>query len=100
MPGRIAVTDKPAPPTPLALDPAENRRKVRPDLDWKPGADATYTDIRYETAIAGPDTGTAKIAKITISRPEVRNAFRPRTLFELMNAFERARDDRDVGVIV
>src|SRR5213079_1288007 len=39
-------------------------------------------------------------AKITICRPEVRNAFRPRTLFELRDAFELARDDRDVGVIV
>jgi naphthoate synthase len=40
------------------------------------------------------------VAKITINRPEVRNAFRPRTLFELMNAFEKARDDRDVGVVI
>src|SRR4029077_5352739 len=39
-------------------------------------------------------------AKITICRPEVRNAFRPRTLDELQDAFNRARDDRDVGVIV
>jgi naphthoate synthase len=52
----------------------------------------TYDDILYEKADG--------IAKITINRPEVRNAFRPRTLFELMNAFEKARDDRDVGVIV
>jgi naphthoate synthase len=49
-------------------------------------------DIRYETAEG--------IAKITICRPEVRNAFRPRTLFELSRAFEAARDDRQVGVIV
>jgi naphthoate synthase len=49
-------------------------------------------DIRYEIAEG--------IAKITICRPEVRNAFRPRTLFELSRAFEAARDDRQVGVIV
>ena len=58
--------------------------------DWKPDGD--YTDIRYETAEG--------IAKITICRPEVRNAFRPQTLFELSDAFERARNDRAVGVII
>jgi naphthoate synthase len=61
-------------------------------LDWKPGTDAEYGDIRYETADG--------IAKLTISRPEVRNAFRPRTLFELRDAFERARDDPSVGVVI
>ncbi|MGH2525224.1 MAG: 1,4-dihydroxy-2-naphthoyl-CoA synthase [Actinomycetota bacterium] len=60
--------------------------------DWKPGADAEYGDIRYETAEG--------IAKLTICRPEVRNAFRPQTLFELQDAFERARSDSAVGVIV
>ncbi|WKZ83441.1 MAG: 1,4-dihydroxy-2-naphthoyl-CoA synthase [Acidimicrobiia bacterium] len=59
-------------------------------FDWKPKGE--YTDIRYET-IDG-------IAKITISRPEVRNAFRPTTLFELSAAFEVARDDPDIGVII
>ena len=44
-----------------------------------------YEDIRYER-----DDG---IAKITICRPEVRNAFRPHTLFELIDAFTRARED-------
>ena len=58
--------------------------------DWKPDGD--YTDIRYETADG--------IAKLTICRPEVRNAFRPQTLFELSDAFERARNDRTVGVII
>jgi naphthoate synthase len=56
----------------------------------------TYNDIRYETG-AGDAQG---IAKITIARPEVRNAFRPQTLFELEDAFGKARDDPDVGVIV
>ena len=61
-------------------------------LPWKPAADAEYGDIRYEVAEG--------IAKLTICRPEVRNAFRPRTLFELQDAFERARSDPTVGVIV
>jgi naphthoate synthase len=65
---------------------------IEPALDWKPGADAGYGDIRYETAQG--------VAKVTICRPEVRNAFRPQTLFELQDAFERARNDRDVGVII
>ena len=51
-----------------------------------------YEDIIYETAEG--------MAKITINRPEVRNAFRPRTLFDLQDAFERARNDRDIGVII
>jgi naphthoate synthase len=69
---------------------------IRPGADWKPG-DADYTDIRYETAEVAPG---GLVAKITICRPEVRNAFRPRTLFELMDAFERARNDPKVGVVV
>jgi len=52
-----------------------------------------YSDIRYELSGDG-------IAKITINRPEVRNAFRPQTLFQLSEAFDRARDDPEVGVIV
>ncbi len=52
-----------------------------------------YSDIRYELSGDG-------IAKITINRPEVRNAFRPETLIEMADAFERAREDLDVGVIV
>ena len=59
-------------------------------VSWTPAGE--YTDIRYETAEG--------IAKITIDRPEVRNAFRPQTLFELSNAFDRARDDTEIGVIV
>jgi naphthoate synthase len=59
-------------------------------VNWTEAGD--YQDIRYETAEA--------IAKITICRPEVRNAFRPQTLFELSRAFEAARDAPDVGAIV
>jgi len=66
-------------------------RRIEPALDWKPG-DGEYDDIRYETAEG--------IAKLTICRPEVRNAFRPTTLFELQDAFERARNDPGIGVIV
>jgi naphthoate synthase len=51
-----------------------------------------YTDIRSEFADG--------IAKITIARPEVRNAFRPLTVRELIRAFDVARDDPAVGVIV
>jgi naphthoate synthase len=51
-----------------------------------------YSDIRYERAEG--------IAKITINRPEVRNAFRPETLAQLQEAFNIARDDDSVGVII
>jgi naphthoate synthase len=63
-------------------------------VTWQPGA--SYTDIRYELS-TGDDAG---IAKITIDRPEVRNAFRPETVIELSDAFERAREDLSVGVII
>ena len=53
-----------------------------------------YEDIRFERSVG------EGIAKITICRPEVRNAFRPTTLFELSDAFERARNDPELGVIV
>jgi naphthoate synthase len=61
---------------------------------WQPAAE--YSDIRYELA-TGDDAG---IAKITINRPEVRNAFRPETVVELSDAFTRAREDPAVGVII
>ena len=59
-------------------------------IDWQPAGE--YTDIRYEIAEG--------IAKITINRPEVRNAFRPQTVVEMSDALSRAREDIDVGVIV
>jgi naphthoate synthase len=58
----------------------------------------SYTDIRYETSSEGE--GEPCIAKITIARPEVRNAFRPHTVVELSRAFEQAREDTEVGAIV
>jgi len=63
-------------------------------IEWKrePQGDREYADIVYETAEG--------IAKITINRPEVRNAFRPTTLFELSHAFNAARDDPAIGVII
>ena len=62
--------------------------------EWTPQGE--YTDIRYELS-SGDDAG---IAKLTIDRPEVLNAFRPETLIELSDAFERAREDPAVGAII
>src|SRR5712691_9710509 len=59
-------------------------------VSWSASGD--WTDIRYETADG--------IAKITIDRPEVRNAFRPLTAREMSSAFEIARDDPAVGVVI
>ena len=64
---------------------------IKQAADWKTVRD--YSDIRYEVSGDG-------IAKITINRPEVRNAFRPQTLFQLSEAFDLARDDNEVGVIL
>jgi naphthoate synthase len=63
---------------------------MEPVLRWAPAGE--YADIRYETAEG--------IAKITIDRPEVRNAFRPLTVREMKHAFDVARDDPSIGVIV
>ncbi|HEY9897938.1 MAG TPA: 1,4-dihydroxy-2-naphthoyl-CoA synthase [Pantanalinema sp.] len=57
---------------------------------WKIVQD--FTDIRYEKAEG--------IAKITINRPEVRNAFRPQTLMEMTAAFTDAREDPEIGVVI
>jgi naphthoate synthase len=70
---------------------------------WVRGGD--YEDILYDTLDVQGENGTGgpgagRIAKITINRPEVRNAFRPTTLFELSHAFDAARDDPQVGVII
>lgn len=59
-------------------------------LHWQKICD--YTDIIFEKAEG--------IGKITINRPEVRNAFRPRTLFELIDAFSRCREDQEIGVVI
>lgn len=62
-------------------------------IEWVKVRD--YTDIIYEHDAAGEG-----IAKITINRPEKRNAFRPETVNELIDAFSRARDDERIGVIL
>jgi len=59
-------------------------------MEWK--SRRTYGDILYDVADG--------IARITINRPEVRNAFRPKTLFELSDAFNAAREDPEIGVII
>src|SRR5918997_5457416 len=58
--------------------------------DWRPVRE--FQDIRYEHFEG--------IAKITINRPEVRNAFRPETIFELQEAFAHVRDDPSIGVAI
>jgi naphthoate synthase len=64
----------------------------RPGTEWTVGP-GDFEDIRYELSGDG-------IAKITIARPRVRNAFRPQTIVELSRAFETAREDPAVGVIL
>lgn len=71
------------------VDPVDQFRTV-PMPSWQ--VEGEYGDIIYEVGEG--------IARITINRPERRNAFRPQTLFELADAFERARDNTTVGVIV
>ena len=65
--------------------------QVRSGAAWET-VDVGYQDIRFDLS--------AGIAKLTICRPEVRNAFRPTTLFELQDGFERARNDPEVGCII
>lgn len=63
---------------------------IVPALNWQ--AQGQWRDIEYHVAEG--------IAKITINRPEKRNAFRPQTVSELITAFDMARDDNEVGVII
>jgi naphthoate synthase len=78
--------------SPALVDPAHSSAAA--GCEWR--AEGDYGDIRYEVS-----TGeSAGIAKITIDRPARRNAFRPQTLFELQDAFNRARDDDEIGVII
>jgi naphthoate synthase len=84
----MAATDQTFDGKQWAAEQAE--RSIAPGAEWQPTGD--YSDIRYETADG--------IAKITIDRPEVRNAFRPQTIVEISDALERAREDTAVGVIV
>jgi len=63
---------------------------VAQSIEWKSAK--TYKDILYEKSEG--------IAKITINRPEVRNAFRPQTVRELIDAMDEAREDPEVGVVI
>ena len=65
-------------------------------IQWDTPAGLGYTDVLYQLA----QLGSGQVAKITINRPEVRNAFRPETVRELIDAFHRAHMDPAVGVIV
>jgi naphthoate synthase len=76
----VPIPHKDAPPTEELYAP----------IEWR--AAGEFDDILYEKGEG--------IAKVTINRPEVRNAFRPQTLAELRDAFARARDDLDVGTII
>ena len=64
------------------------------DIKWK--KIKSFEDIKYEKGIDSADG----INKITINRPNVRNAFRPQTVFELKEAFSLAREDQECGVII
>jgi naphthoate synthase len=72
--------------------------EIRIALDWQPAG--AFDDIRYERAPVAVGDGEVLIAKLTIDRPEVRNAFRPQTVIELSQALDQAREDPDVGVII
>jgi naphthoate synthase len=61
-----------------------------PEIHWQIARD--YSDIKYHKAEG--------VAKITINRPNVRNAFRPKTVFEMIEALEDARNDEYIGVII
>ena len=69
-------------------DPAQS--SIVSALNWKP--EGQWRDIEYHVAEG--------IAKITINRPEKTNAFRPQTVTELIKAFDMARDDNEVGVVI
>src|SRR5919108_2688314 len=75
-------------PTPHKDAPSEE--ELYAPVEWRTAAE--FEDTLYETS--------AQIAKITINRPEVRNAFRPQTLRELRRAFDLARDDLEVASII
>jgi naphthoate synthase len=77
-------------PEPRPHKDAPPREDLYAPIDWSAAGD--YEDILYEHGEA--------IARITINRPEVRNAFRPQTIAELRDAFRRARDDTEVGSII
>src|SRR3954454_22871580 len=75
---------------PIRHNQAPPSEELYAPIEWRSAGD--FEDILYEKGDG--------IAKITINRPDVRNAFRPQTLAELREAFNRARDDLEVGSII
>ena len=63
---------------------------IRPAAEWKPAG--SFEDILYEKCDG--------IAKVTINRPEVRNAFRPQTVLEMQRAFADVREDASIGAAI
>lgn len=80
------------PNSPAATNPAHS--SITPACEWT--GRGTFEDIKYEVSMGD----AAGIAKITINRPHKRNAFRPQTIVELKQAFDIARDDDEIGVII
>src|SRR3954453_5525132 len=78
------------PNMPIRHKQAPPSEQLYAPIEWRSAGD--FEDILYEKGDG--------IAKITINRPDVRNAFRPQTLAELREAFNRARDDLEVGSII
>lgn len=80
----------------MASESTESSSRATPDgstqIRWETPVGVDYRDILYHQA--------ERIAKITINRPEVRNAFRPQTVQELIDAFRRAHLDPEIGVII
>ena len=70
---------------------AEQTSTIKPAAAWQDDS-STYEDVLYATAEG--------IARITINRPQVRNAFRPQTILELQDAFRRAHQDDAIGAII
>ena len=77
--------------TPVAKPSTETAERIRPALQWRE-LDLGFREVRYHVAEG--------IAKITINRPEVRNAFTPRTVEEMRKALLAAKEDRSVGVVI
>jgi naphthoate synthase len=75
---------------PIPHKDAPSEDELHAPIEWR--QDAEYGDLLYDRAEG--------IAKITINRPQARNAFRPQTLAELRDAFARARDDLEVAAII
>ena len=77
--------------TPVAKPSTETAERIRPALAWRE-VDLGFREVRYHVAEG--------IAKITINRPDVRNAFTPRTVEEMRKALLAAKEDRSIGVVI